>query len=241
MWRKLHSRFKNLACTIEICGFDCNPSFSTTDISGGIFFILNVLPAQCEHGCKHGECVGPNKCKCFPGYSGKTCNQGGYLRSLNNVWKANRVHRLIYGRIHFSRKKMFICSIDCLQKVKIFLILRPEWVRPETSSMWASLHEHLWELQMLLSQRIHLNGRRILCQWVPMWIHTLSGNAENSCISGCISDNLCYFVFGHVDSRTCALAHCQYGCEEVQGEIQCLCPSAGLQLGQDGRTCVGER
>ncbi|KAJ0070282.1 hypothetical protein NL108_007627, partial [Boleophthalmus pectinirostris] len=30
---------------------------------------------QCEHGCKHGECVGPNKCKCFPGYTGKTCNQ----------------------------------------------------------------------------------------------------------------------------------------------------------------------
>ncbi|XP_029703000.1 epidermal growth factor-like protein 6 isoform X2 [Takifugu rubripes] len=31
--------------------------------------------AQCVHGCKHGECVGPNKCKCFPGYTGKTCNQ----------------------------------------------------------------------------------------------------------------------------------------------------------------------
>ncbi|CAG05897.1 unnamed protein product, partial [Tetraodon nigroviridis] len=31
--------------------------------------------AQCAHGCKHGECVGPNKCKCFPGYTGKTCNQ----------------------------------------------------------------------------------------------------------------------------------------------------------------------
>lgn len=141
----------------------------------------------------------------------------------------------------FPERKCLSARLIALQKVKIFLILRPEWVRPETSSMWASLHEHLWELQMLLSQRIHLNGRRILCQWVPMWIHTLSGNAENSCISGCISDNLCYFVFGHVDSRTCALAHCQYGCEEVQGEIQCLCPSAGLRLGQDGRTCVGER
>lgn len=38
--------------------------------------------AQCEHGCKHGECVGPNKCKCFPGYTGKTCNQGRYYRSV---------------------------------------------------------------------------------------------------------------------------------------------------------------
>ncbi|XP_064183964.1 epidermal growth factor-like protein 6 isoform X2 [Anguilla rostrata] len=31
--------------------------------------------AQCGQGCKHGECVGPNKCKCFPGYTGKACNQ----------------------------------------------------------------------------------------------------------------------------------------------------------------------
>uniref|UniRef100_A0A8C5LIN3 EGF-like-domain, multiple 6 n=1 Tax=Jaculus jaculus TaxID=51337 RepID=A0A8C5LIN3_JACJA len=31
--------------------------------------------AMCEPGCKFGECVGPNKCRCFPGYTGKTCNQ----------------------------------------------------------------------------------------------------------------------------------------------------------------------
>ncbi|XP_041438282.1 epidermal growth factor-like protein 6 isoform X1 [Xenopus laevis] len=31
--------------------------------------------AVCEQGCKHGECVGPNKCKCIPGFTGKTCNQ----------------------------------------------------------------------------------------------------------------------------------------------------------------------
>ncbi|KAM6429909.1 nephronectin isoform 2-T2 [Rhynochetos jubatus] len=29
----------------------------------------------CQPGCKHGECVGPNKCKCHPGYTGKTCSQ----------------------------------------------------------------------------------------------------------------------------------------------------------------------
>ncbi|XP_072440963.1 epidermal growth factor-like protein 6 isoform X1 [Chiloscyllium punctatum] len=31
--------------------------------------------AVCEHGCKHGECIGANKCKCYPGFTGKTCNQ----------------------------------------------------------------------------------------------------------------------------------------------------------------------
>ncbi|XP_066105349.1 epidermal growth factor-like protein 6 isoform X1 [Saccopteryx bilineata] len=34
-----------------------------------------VCEATCEPGCKFGECVGPNKCRCFPGYTGKTCNQ----------------------------------------------------------------------------------------------------------------------------------------------------------------------
>ncbi|XP_028292214.1 epidermal growth factor-like protein 6 isoform X2 [Gouania willdenowi] len=56
----------------------------------------------------------------------------------------------------------------------------------------------------------------------------------------------CYCLNGYTlmpdgscaNSRTCSLAHCQYGCEEVEGEIKCLCPSAGLQLGQDERTCV---
>nr|XP_060473264.1 epidermal growth factor-like protein 6 isoform X2 [Panthera onca] len=31
--------------------------------------------ALCEPGCKFGECVGPNKCRCFPGYTGRTCSQ----------------------------------------------------------------------------------------------------------------------------------------------------------------------
>ncbi|XP_006892479.1 PREDICTED: epidermal growth factor-like protein 6 [Elephantulus edwardii] len=31
--------------------------------------------ATCVHGCKFGECVGPNKCRCFAGYTGKTCSQ----------------------------------------------------------------------------------------------------------------------------------------------------------------------
>ncbi|KAI4585834.1 hypothetical protein MJG53_006068 [Ovis ammon polii x Ovis aries] len=34
-----------------------------------------AVHAVCQPQCKHGECVGPNKCKCHPGYAGKTCNQ----------------------------------------------------------------------------------------------------------------------------------------------------------------------
>uniref|UniRef100_A0A8C4Q862 EGF-like-domain, multiple 6 n=1 Tax=Eptatretus burgeri TaxID=7764 RepID=A0A8C4Q862_EPTBU len=28
----------------------------------------------CKPPCKHGKCVGPGKCKCLPGYTGKICN-----------------------------------------------------------------------------------------------------------------------------------------------------------------------
>nr|XP_035950652.1 nephronectin isoform X4 [Halichoerus grypus] len=33
------------------------------------------LKAVCRPQCKHGECIGPDKCKCHPGYAGKTCSQ----------------------------------------------------------------------------------------------------------------------------------------------------------------------
>lgn len=110
-------------------------------------------------------------------------------------------------------------------------------MRPETSSLWASLHEQPWKLQVLLSQWLHLNAWWILCQWVILMSCLLSINTKQIKLQ---SFHICiYYLF--VDSRTCSLAHCQYGCEEVQGEIRCLCPSAGLQLGQDERTCVGEK
>ncbi|XP_076120995.1 nephronectin a isoform X1 [Alosa pseudoharengus] len=71
--------------------------------------------AVCHHGCKHGQCAGPNKCTCHPGFTGKTCNQ---------------------------------------------------------------------------------------------------------------------------DVHICAMANCQYGCDVVRGEVHCQCPSPGLHLAPDGRTCV---
>lgn len=108
-------------------------------------------------------------------------------------------------------------------------------MRPETSSLWAPLHEQLWKLQVLLSEWLHIDALRLLHQWVIL------SYKEHKAIKA-VQLYECCLVFETMcsDSRTCSLAHCQYGCEEVQGEIRCLCPSPGLQLGQDERTCVGE-
>ncbi|XP_064928994.1 epidermal growth factor-like protein 6 isoform X5 [Columba livia] len=110
--------------------------------------------AICRHGCKYGECTGPNKCKCFPGFTGKTCSQ-----DLNE------------------------CG------------LKP---RP--------------------------------CEHRCMNTH---GSYKCYCLNGyMLIDGTC------TSSRSCAMANCQYGCEEVKGEIQCLCPSGGLQLGPNRRMCI---
>ncbi len=46
-------------------------------------------------------------------------------------------------------------------------------------------------------------------------------------------------VFVLTDARTCYHANCQYGCEVIKGLVRCTCPSPGLRLGPDRRTCVG--
>lgn len=46
------------------------------------------------------------------------------------------------------------------------MVPRSERVWPETSSLWAPLHEQLWKLQMLLSERVRLDAWRLLHQWV---------------------------------------------------------------------------
>ncbi|XP_060782452.1 nephronectin a isoform X5 [Neoarius graeffei] len=109
----------------------------------------------CQHGCKHGDCVGPNKCKCHPGFTGKTCNQ-----DLNECGLKPRP-----------------CKHRCMNTY---------------------------------------------------------GSYKCYCLNGYMlqPDGTCG------NARTCSMANCQYGCEVMKGEVRCQCPSPGLQLAPDGRTCV---
>ncbi|KAG9344133.1 hypothetical protein JZ751_012615 [Albula glossodonta] len=130
----------------------CQPLFVLTHKVVGI----RCWPqAVCQNGCKHGECVGPNKCKCFPGFTGKTCNQ-----DLNECGLKPRP-----------------CKHRCMNTY---------------------------------------------------------GSYKCYCLNGymLMPDGTCG------NARTCAMANCQYGCEVMKGEVRCQCPSPGLQLAPDGRTCV---
>ncbi|XP_049577418.1 nephronectin a isoform X5 [Syngnathus scovelli] len=130
----------------------CQPPFVLTHRLVGIRCQPQAL---CPSGCKHGDCVGPNKCKCHPGFTGKTCNQ-----DLNECGLKPRP-----------------CKHRCMNTY---------------------------------------------------------GSYKCYCLNGymLMPDGTC----GNL--RTCGLANCQYGCEVLKGEVRCQCPSPGLQLAPDGRTCV---
>ncbi|KAM9819941.1 nephronectin a isoform 5-T5 [Syngnathus typhle] len=130
----------------------CQPPFVLTHRLVGIRCQPQAL---CPSGCKHGDCVGPNKCKCHAGFTGKTCNQ-----DLNECGLKPRP-----------------CKHRCMNTY---------------------------------------------------------GSYKCYCLNGymLMPDGTC----GNL--RTCGLANCQYGCEVLKGEVRCQCPSPGLQLAPDGRTCV---
>lgn len=175
--------------------------------------MLIVLPAQCAHGCKHGECVGPNKCKCFPGYTGKTCNQGRRLEPGGQcgAWQSPVLHWFQW----------------CLDLNECGLKPRP--CEHRCMNSYGS-----YKCYCLNGYALTPDGS-CTSEWHPP-------PKSKKPSKPCIDLRSIFFVFEPMcsDSRTCSLAHCQYGCEEVQGEIRCLCPSPGLQLGEDERTCVGE-
>ncbi|XP_054863372.1 nephronectin isoform X2 [Amphiprion ocellaris] len=110
---------------------------------------------DCQQGCKHGDCVGPDRCKCRPGYTGKACNH-----DLNECGLKPRP-----------------CKHRCMNT---------------------------------------------------------AGSYKCYCLDGFTlqEDGSCR------NARTCYHANCQYGCEVIKGAVRCTCPSPGLRLGPDGRTCI---
>lgn len=80
---------KQISVSIPVVAFSTREKAAEFDLRPFLWakyacsFILKTpfpSTATCERGCKFGECVGPNKCRCFPGYTGKTCSQGQYYR-----------------------------------------------------------------------------------------------------------------------------------------------------------------
>ncbi|KAI3353133.1 hypothetical protein L3Q82_019683 [Scortum barcoo] len=171
--------------------------------------------AVCQPGCKHGDCVGPNKCKCHPGFTGKTCNQATtfYLEESTG------------GVKQFAE--------DCFPDVHAAKEEAPEYLTPP---VWAS------HLPIFLPVD-HQPAR------VVMEDLNECGLKPRPCKHRCMNtygSYKCYCLNGYMlmpdgtcgNARTCGMANCQYGCEVLKGEVRCQCPSPGLQLAPDGRTCV---
>ncbi|EPQ11575.1 Nephronectin [Myotis brandtii] len=167
---------------------------SAKDVRLPAFYVLRQriarircqLKAVCQPQCKHGECIGPNKCKCHPGYAGKTCNQDehSYPTPLDQGSEQPLFQPLDQQATSLPSRDLNECG------------LKPRPCKHRCMNTYGSYKCYC------------LNGYMLM--------------PDGSCSSG----------------LTCSMANCQYGCDVIKGQVRCQCPSPGLQLAPDGRTCV---